>query len=365
MWLNDWKYRIPFTVPASKIGETLTHFPAYLKISESSGLNSADLTKVFDELEENKLKFALTKADGISQLFAEIERWNAENRIADIHYSRSGFSLNPLVDNKLFLYFDPNKPDNTDFVGVTGSTPAKAVWDSAFKMVQHMNDNPDTSHIKDSTSNDNDGTKKAANEPIETIGKIAGSQNFSDDYIQIASNAEITPTGQMMIECWIKLTDTPDDYDEIIKKYVNDAPSYGYVLGATSNKKLRMWINDGDWQFVESDTVLDIETQYHIAGVYDGTNIRIFVNGVEEGTPQAQGAPVTNSEIMFIGAKNAVPDYAIPAEIDEIRLTIDSWCSSAWVGASYETQRDQYHQFDSVESKPFHVPFILTGRAKA
>jgi hypothetical protein len=46
-----------------------------------------------------------------------------------------------------------------------------------------------TSTIKDSTSNNNDGTKKAANEPIEVTGKVGKAQDSDgvDDYISIGT----------------------------------------------------------------------------------------------------------------------------------------------------------------------------------
>ena len=54
-------------------------------------------------------------------------------------------------------------------------------------MVQHMTDNPDNAHIMDSTQYDNDGTKKGANEPIETSGKIDSAQSFDgiNDYVKL------------------------------------------------------------------------------------------------------------------------------------------------------------------------------------
>ena len=45
------------------------------------------------------------------------------------------------------------------------------MWEDSAVMVQHMTDNPDNAHIMDSTQYDNDGTKKGANEPIETAAE--------------------------------------------------------------------------------------------------------------------------------------------------------------------------------------------------
>ena len=71
--------------------------------------------------------------------------------------------------------------------------PNPIVWDSNYTMVQHMKDTT-TSSITDSTSNNNDGTKKAANEPLQnTTGKINSAQYFdgNDDYVNISDSASL------------------------------------------------------------------------------------------------------------------------------------------------------------------------------
>jgi len=70
-----------------------------------------------------------------------------------------------------------------------GADPTN-VWDANFKGVWHSKDIT-TSTINDSTAIENNGTKKAANEPIEADGKIAKGQSFdgSNDFIQIPNSS--------------------------------------------------------------------------------------------------------------------------------------------------------------------------------
>jgi hypothetical protein len=78
---------------------------------------------------------------------------------------------------------------------VTSDPSTTDVWDENYVAVYHMND-VTTSSIKDSTSNDNNGTKKGANEPIQATGKVGKGQSFdaSNDYIAFSTIAPDTMT---------------------------------------------------------------------------------------------------------------------------------------------------------------------------
>ncbi|MDD5353019.1 MAG: LamG domain-containing protein [Candidatus Omnitrophica bacterium] len=66
------------------------------------------------------------------------------------------------------------------------------VWDANFVMVQHMADST-TSVTSDATSNGNIGTKKGANEPVQTVGQIGYAQTFdaNNDYINCGQDASL------------------------------------------------------------------------------------------------------------------------------------------------------------------------------
>ena len=176
--LTDWKHYRKITIDNTKIDADLTWFPVTLFLGSSVGLTSADVTSIFDEVGSSSQKIAITKEDD-TQIYAEVEQWDATNKKAVLHISKNDLTLSSSADTVLYFYYDGSHADNTDYIGITpGSAPATNVWNSDFKIVQHMKDDPDTSHIKDSTSNNNDGTKKGAGEPAEADAKIAKGQNF-------------------------------------------------------------------------------------------------------------------------------------------------------------------------------------------
>jgi len=180
-WLGTWSNRIELTVDSSKIDSNLTHFPLLIKLSTSSGIGSDDVTGA------NYLKLAVTEDDGTTELYVEVEKWDDTGEEAWLWTSLSTTVIDSSTDTTLYLYYDSTHADNTSYVGATNSTPAENVWDANYVAVYHMADGADTSHIYDSTDNNNDGTKAGANEPIEATGIYGYEQDFdgNDDEIDI------------------------------------------------------------------------------------------------------------------------------------------------------------------------------------
>jgi len=137
-WLSNWKKRVKLSIDNGDIGSTLTDFPILIYLSASSGINSEDISFVFDELQsnDNRKKIAVTKDDGITQCYVEIERWDHALEKAWLHVKVP--SISSSVDTDLYLYYDSTHADNTTYVGDTGSRTE--VWNSDYKAVWHLNE---------------------------------------------------------------------------------------------------------------------------------------------------------------------------------------------------------------------------------
>jgi pimeloyl-ACP methyl ester carboxylesterase len=174
-WLVGWDKRVKVTIDQNDVDSNLSDFPIMIHLSSSSGWNNDDVTFVFDEVGSDSKKIAVTEGDGVKECYVEIEDWDDTNEQAWL------WTKIPTVSNTsntvLYLYYDTNHADNTDYVGDTDSTPAEKVWDNNFQLVLHMQDDPNSAHVRDSTSNNNDGTKKSAGSD-EVAGRIGKAQHF-------------------------------------------------------------------------------------------------------------------------------------------------------------------------------------------
>jgi len=184
-WSTAYAHRMSFTIDKTNVSADLTDFPVKLWLSTSSGITTADVSAIFDELGANNFKIAVTNSDNTAQCYVEIVSWDSIGETAELYVKVPAVDDSTGSDTVIYFYYDSTQPDNTSYVGVTTSTPAKAVWDSNFAAVYHMNDGADNAHIYDSTSNANHGAKKGANNPQMVDGLKGKAQSFDgvDDFI--------------------------------------------------------------------------------------------------------------------------------------------------------------------------------------
>jgi len=261
------------------------------------------------------------------------------------------------ADTDLYLYYDGAKPDNTTYVGDTNTPPAENVWDGNFALVCHMRDDPDASHIRDSTSNNNDGTKKAAAEPAATTnGKIDDAENFdgADDWVNSGSGSSLV-AGNVTIEVWSNIAVQPLC---IVAKSnpAAAAPWRQYLMGYSSASKLMLGADiNGTWtNVVVEDNPAPSGVQYQ-AATYDGSYGRLYRDGATE--------PIKENAVSgSIGSHPAWPLYigssaygsATPVDVpsgwlDELRISKTARLP-AWIKASYESGRDHLMDFGSEET---------------
>lgn len=81
----------------------------------------------------------------------------------------------------------------------------------------------------------------------------------------------------------------------------------------------------GDGLAVDLSTPLQVGQWYHLAGVYDGTEMRLYVDGVLSGVTPFAGGPITyaQSNPLYIGADVDSGSIAafFPGAIDEVRIS--------------------------------------------
>ena len=203
--MSGWAHRIEFSIDRTRVDGDLADFPVRLHLGASSGIAGADLTPVFDTLGPESRKIAVTSSDGLTQLYVEIEAWDATSRTADL------WVRVPLVsstqDTVLFLYYDPAQPDNTAYVGLPGEPAAQAVWNPGYVGVWHMGGDP--ALVRDSTAYGHDGAARSGSGmgPDAEVPGVSGSALSFDgvnDGIYVGSPEALRLTGDETIEAFFR-----------------------------------------------------------------------------------------------------------------------------------------------------------------
>ena len=350
--LAGWAKRVKLIIDQNDIDAALSNFPILVYLSTSSGRNGDDVSYIFDELtsDGNRKKIAVTTSDEETECYVEIEKWDDANEQAWLWVKVPSVASD--ADTELYLYYDSTHADNDTYVGDPSDAVVHNVWDSNFKLVSHMRDGADTSHIYDSTSNDNDGTKRDAAEPaITTSGKISDAQDFdgANDYIGLAQNFMATPT-DLTMEVWFKTAMAGAGV------LVDVEGAYVMIVGWKTVGKIAAIADGSSANYVESGVVND-DGWHHAVLVNDGNLSTLYIDGGSVDTAAETLYDIdTLARVSAIGAIWGASGNWFNGLLDEVRISSTDR-GAAWIKASYESERDDLLDFGSEESR---IGFVIT-----
>ncbi len=344
-WLAGWGQRIIITVSHANIDADLTHFPLMLELGTSVGTGDADVSRIFDELgsDANRTKIAVTKADGTTELYVEIEKWDDANEVAFLWVSKSDLVIAGASDTVLYLYYDADHAANTAYVADAGSRTE--VWDAYFMAVLHMAA-ASGGTLVDSTSNNNDSSADTLDTATGKIG--LGMNGDGSEYASLAHSASLNlgaTTDNYTIEAWIK-TSTVDTNMVICSKREKSSPyPYAWDLLARSTNYGGFQIYDGAAIPVVSTAASVTDGAWHyLAGVRDVSDDKIGIHmdgGARVEATDTTTATCAGDDDVEIGRIWTGSAYGLPftGDIDEVRISsIDR--TAAWIKANYYSMID-------------------------
>ena len=177
-------------------------------------------------------------------------------------------------------------------------------------------------------------------------------QNYALSFTDQNQTAKVLPvtvlelSGSLTIEAWIYPTSWKSQvYQGCIlnKEGIN---YQGYMLRCGANGTLNFNIGTGStWKELNSPSgTLVLNTWQHVAGVFDGTQLKIYVNGVQIGTPLSYtGSVAVNDTIpLEIGRSHLYHDRNFPGKIDEVRVW-NTALTSCEIYGNYRSTRTTSH----------------------
>jgi hypothetical protein len=251
----------------------------------------------------------------------------------------------PLVstDSNTVIRIYYSKSDATD-----GEAEADT-WNSAFVARYSMSD-ATTSTILDSTSNDNDGTKKGANEPIEATGKIGKAQDFdgTDDLILLGTQGtdyDGFNGTTWTFSAWVNPDNISND------QYVAGGIKDGGVDPPPGQRNIRAillgfqdnyfnYFNQGKYPTntaAHSQVAATAQTWQHLVLALSGTSYKAYKDGVEVVSLTATNGlhPHADKQIdqYTLGAGRPGGTYG-KTLFDEVRVS-DVARAAAWIKFEY------------------------------
>jgi hypothetical protein len=157
-------------------------------------------------------------------------------------------------------------------------------------------------------------------------GKALAFDSAQQQFVD-AGDASALDVNRFTLAAWVRYTPlVHDDRWEVLEK----AGAYWMNI-RTDTRKLRFGgffggcAASGHWIYLDSVKALPANTWVHVAGTYDGTALRIYVNGALNATKAVTGTTCANAEPLEIGAKNrttppATTEAYMDGRIDDVRV---------------------------------------------
>jgi len=172
----------------------------------------------------------------------------------------------------------------------------------------------------DSSGNGNDGTLKG--DPQWQPGRVDGALLFDGDgdYVAIGNESNFDITGSITVAAWIKVNAFDKDWQAIVTKGEDawrlhrNKDTNTIKFNCNGLQGLSPWpgvtgsvdVNDGQW--------------HHVAGVYDGPKLYLYVNGELDNSEQASGSIATNNSGVCIGENVGIMERYWNGLIDDVRI---------------------------------------------
>ncbi len=181
-------------------------------------------------------------------------------------------------------------------------------------------DEADGNDVADSSGNGQVGRLVGNPQWQPAGGKIGGALEFDGDgdYVEVGNESVFDITGAITVAAWIKVNSFDKRWQAIVTKgdtawriqRTDEENTIAFKCTGIASIRTRHGVegnknvNDGNW--------------HHIVGIYDGSTVSLYIDGILDDSGEASGSIQTNDSPVFIGANSEVSDREWNGLIDEV-----------------------------------------------
>lgn len=125
----------------------------------------------------------------------------------------------------------------------------------------------------------------------------------NNDFIEVGNIPALNITGdKLTLALWVRIASKIDEM-KMLAKWSDSPAAFSYLLStdATGNDKALFAVNASSQVATSGTTAMVIGQWHHIAGVYDGSDIRVYLDGVEENSAALTGNITSTTVPVRIG----------------------------------------------------------------
>ncbi len=292
-WYNSsWIYRKKITINASEILANETDFPVLVNVTDGD---------LIGKVRSDGFDIVFTSSDGSTVLDYERERIDAQNGKLTAWVKTD---ISSTTNTVLYMYYGNGS--------ATDTSTTTAIWDSNYKGVWHLSDDP-TGSVLDSTINSNTMTINGTMDGDDSVDGPAGKAfefDGNNDFLSNTSTNGYGTPGDYTVTAWFKYGGT-SGYTTIYNHNTYD-PQFGM------NNNQIMIYDGADLNSSGSDTYTDNEW-HRIDYRRSGNTLTFFVDGEIHGTVSHTATLPTATQAL-IAYSNFGSEYW-GGSLDEVRYS--------------------------------------------
>ncbi len=188
------------------------------------------------------------------------------------------------------------------------------------KLLLHLNEA--SGLIYDSSGNNNNGVVYGA--AYGANGKFSTALSFDgiNDYVDISNSESLNITGnQLTLEAWVKWNINPSSGNQWANIIDKNGDNEWQIQHSQTNSHFEFAVRTtSNRRYIQSTTTPQQNRWYYVAGVYNGTHISIYVNGIKERSFTLNGDISTSSSNISLGRRGINNDRYFNGVIDEVAV---------------------------------------------
>jgi chitodextrinase len=170
----------------------------------------------------------------------------------------------------------------------------------------------------DKSGTGNNGT--VANATWTTAGKVGNALSFNgtNAWVTVPDSSSLDLTTGMTLEAWVKPDALGSSWRTVIFKEQGGNTVYDLYANATGSVPFTSVYIGGEEE-VRGPSALPLNTWTHLAATYDGSALRLYVNGTQVASLAQGGSILTSTGALRIGGNNIWSEW-FSGQIDEVRI---------------------------------------------
>ena len=325
---GTWTSRTPVTISHGQVSGTgsLTNFPVLVSVTNA---NLKTVGNGGSVAQSNGNDILFTAGDGLTKLNHEIESYNAATGqlIAWVQVP----SVSPVTDTLIYAYYGG--------AGAGNQQNAAGVWDSNYKIVNHLNQA--SGAVLDSTGNGNNATASPSGATYVAAGEIGGAYSFDGVNGLLTTPYSATWSGSFSnytVQMWLKFGTGVQNYEAALSAGGWGGPLNIWTYPSNGTNSFTIGTSGGGCATSSTTPVTTDTVNFHQLGMsYDASagKLTMYVDGAAVGQTTCSGTTSLGTAALVLGGFSNFK--LLPSTIDELRVSTATR-SSDWILTEYRNQ---------------------------